>query len=137
MLHRHLIFSFVLLVEQTGAIIADDLYLCIELVSMATTYLWQSYMDQPRKLAKPARGQLYPTDKYILVYICTGTVLLYLVCIPGTGIFFIWVHVHSCTVHCCICIYVYMCNYGGMFVELVYMHDHHYWARLPILLAVS
>ena len=38
MLHRHLIFSFVLL-EQTGTIIADDLYLCIELVSMATTYL--------------------------------------------------------------------------------------------------
>ena len=42
MLHRHLIFSFVflvLLVQQTGTIIADDLYLCIELVSMATTYL--------------------------------------------------------------------------------------------------
>ena len=35
MLHRHLIFSF----EQTGTIIADDLYLCIELVSTATTYL--------------------------------------------------------------------------------------------------
>ena len=43
MLHRHLIFSFVcLLVQQTGTIIADDLYLCIELlvVSMATTYLY-------------------------------------------------------------------------------------------------
>ena len=39
MLHRHLIFSFVLLVQQTGTIIADDLYLCIELVSTATTYL--------------------------------------------------------------------------------------------------
>ena len=39
MLHRHLIFSFVLLVQQTGTIIADDLYLGIELVSMATTYL--------------------------------------------------------------------------------------------------
>ena len=39
MLHRHLVFSFVLLVQQTGTIIADDLYLCIELVSMATTYL--------------------------------------------------------------------------------------------------
>ena len=39
MLHRHLIFSFVLLVQQAGTIIADDLYLCIELVSMATTYL--------------------------------------------------------------------------------------------------
>ena len=31
----------------------------------------------------------------------------------------------------------YMCNYSGMFVELVYMYDHHNWARLPILLAVS
>ena len=39
MLHRHLIFSFVLLVQQTGTIIADDLYLCIELISMAATYL--------------------------------------------------------------------------------------------------
>ena len=28
-----------LLVQQTGTIIADDLYLCIKLVSMATTYL--------------------------------------------------------------------------------------------------
>ena len=41
MLHRHLIFSFVLLVKQTGTIIADDLYLCraIELVKTASTYL--------------------------------------------------------------------------------------------------
>ena len=39
MLHRNLMFSFVLLVQQTGTIIADDLYLCIELVSMAPTYL--------------------------------------------------------------------------------------------------
>ena len=31
----------------------------------------------------------------------------------------------------------YMCNYSGMYVELVYMYDHHNWARLPILLAVS
>ena len=38
-LHRHLICSFVLLVQQTGTIIADDLYLCIELVSTATTYI--------------------------------------------------------------------------------------------------
>ena len=32
--------------------------------------------------------------------------LFVLVCLPGTRIFFIWGHVHSCTVHCCICIYV-------------------------------
>ena len=62
MLHRHLIFSFVLLVQQTGTIIADDMYLCIELVSIATTYLLQSNMDQPRKVAKPACGQLYPPE---------------------------------------------------------------------------
>ena len=53
---RHLIFSFVSLVQQTGTIIADDLHLCIELVSTATIYLQQSNMDQPRKVAKPARG---------------------------------------------------------------------------------
>ena len=35
-------------------------------------------------------------------------------------------------------VYAYMCNYSsGMYVELVYMYDHHNWARLPILLAVS
>ena len=33
--------------------------------------------------------------------------------------------------------YAYICNYSGMYVELVYMYDHHNWARLPILLAVS
>ena len=60
MLHRHLIYSFVYWYKQTGTIIADNLYLCIELVSTATAYLWQGNMDQPRKVAKPARGQLYP-----------------------------------------------------------------------------
>ena len=35
-------------------------------------------------------------------------------------------------------VHAYMCNYSGMYVELVYMHDHHNWAiRLPIQLAVS
>ena len=39
------------------------------------------------------------------IYISTGTVMLFVsVYIPG--IFFIWGHVHSCTVHCC---YIYMC----------------------------
>ena len=55
---------------------------------MATTYLKQSNMDQPHKVAKPARGQLCIRGKYI-DYICTGTVLPFvLVCIPGTSIFF-------------------------------------------------
>ena len=34
-------------------------------------------------------------------------------------------------------LYAYMCNYSGMYAELVYMYDHHNWARLQILLAVS
>ena len=69
-------------------------------------------------------------------YICTDTVLLFvLVCILGTSILFVWGRIHSCTVHCCICIHTY--NNSGMYVELVYMYDHHNWARLPILLAVS
>ena len=73
---------------------------------MATTYLYIAYMDQPRKVAKPARGQLYPWCKYI--YICTGTVLLLFVLVYIPDIFFIWGHVHSCMVHCfrIICIYI-------------------------------
>ena len=84
-------------------------------------------MDQPRKVAKPARGQLH---------ICTGTVLLFvLVCIPGTSIFF---YLGACRfVHGSLLYMHIMCNYSGMYVELVYMYDHHNWARLPILLAVS
>ena len=64
-------------------------------------------MNQPRKVAKPARGQL---NREISVLadasvIRTYYVLLFaFVCIPG--IFFNWVHLYSCTVHCCICIYV-------------------------------
>ena len=39
-------------------------------------------MDQPRKVAKPARGQLLSAVSTNW-YICTGTVLLFvLVCIP-------------------------------------------------------
>ena len=62
-------------------------------------------MDQPRKVAKPARGQLNRCIRGRYIYICTGTVLLFgFLYIPG--IFFIWGHVHSCTVHCCICIHM-------------------------------
>ena len=47
----------------------------------------------------------------VSTYICTGTVLLFvLVYIPGTSIFFIWGHVHySCTVHCCCIICIFIC----------------------------
>ena len=34
-------------------------------------------------------------------------------------------------------LYMHICNYSRMYVELVYMYDHHNWARSPILLAVS
>ena len=61
-------------------------------------------MDQPHKVAKPARGQLNREikcpcrcirSKYSTYYV----LLLAFVYIPG--IFFIQVHVvHSCTVHC-------------------------------------
>ena len=72
---------------------------------MATTYfsrvIWINRVRLPNLLViNCSRGKC-------IDYICTGTVLLFvLVCIPGTSIFFIWGHVHSCTVHCCICIYV-------------------------------
>ena len=43
---------------------ADGMYLYIELVCTATTHIQQSNMDQPRKVAKPARGQLHKDVKY-------------------------------------------------------------------------
>ena len=96
------------------------MYICIELVCTATTYLKQSNMDQPRKVAKPARGQLNREikclcrcirGKYIYLHCC----LHLFVYVPG--IFFIWGHVHSCTVHCCMCICVTtaVCIYVDMY----------------------
>ena len=96
---------------------------------MATTYLLQSNMDQPRKVAKPARGQLYPWQVhiYVLVQYCCFYWFVYQV-----PVYFIWGHVPSL-----LYMHMYMCNYSGMYVELVYMYDYHNWARLPNLLAVS
>ena len=72
--------------------------------------------------------------KYI-DYICTGTVLLFVLgCIPGTSIFLgggMYIRARFTAV------YAYMCNYSGMYIELVCMYGHHNWARSPILLAVS
>ena len=63
-------------------------------------------------------------------YICTGTVLLFV--LPVYFLFGgIYIRARFTAV------YAYMRNYSGMYVELVYMYDHHNWARLPILLAVS
>ena len=71
----------------------------------------------------------------LLLVMFIGTVLLFvLVCIPGTSIFFIWdMYIRARFT----AVYAYMCNYSVMYVELVYMYDHHNWARLPILLVVS
>ena len=49
----------------------------------------------------------------VSTYICTGAVLLVVfVYIPD--IFLIWGHAHSCTVHCCICIYYKGFGRGGL-----------------------
>ena len=63
-------------------------------------------MNQPRKIAKPARGQLYPS--VVSTYICTGTAVEFGLYTPGTSIFFIWGHVHSCTVYTVVT-YIYIC----------------------------
>ena len=79
-------------------------------------------MDQPREDAKPARGQLNREIKcpYRCIrgnYIDYVYVLLFaFVYIPG--IFFIWVHVYSCTVHCCTCISVSLQRYLVCLVSL-------------------
>ena len=73
--------------------------------------------------------------KYI-DYICTGTVLLFLlVCIYKVPVYFLFGGMYIRARFTAV--YAYMCNYSGMYIELVYMYDHHNWARLPILLAVS
>ena len=79
-------------------------------------------MDEPRKVAKPARGQLNreikcPCRCIIVgryIYICTGTVLLFVfVYIPGIFLFGdMYIRARF------IAIYAYMCNYSGMYVEL-------------------
>ena len=46
----------------------------------------------------------------VSTYICTGTILL-VAFVYIAGIFFISERVHSCTVYCCICIYVYLQRY--------------------------
>ena len=89
-------------------------------------------MDQPRKVAKPARGQLYPwkVHIYALVQYCCLYWFVYQV-----PVYFLFGDMYIRARFTAA--YAYMCNYSGMYVELVYMYDHHNWARLPILLAVS
>ena len=79
-------------------------------------------MDQPRKIATSARGQLY---QYCCLYWFVYQVPVFL----GGGDMYIRVRFTA--------VYAYMCYYSGMYIELVYMYYHHNWARLPILLGVS
>ena len=76
MLHRHLIFSFVLLVQQTGTIIADDLYLCIELVWPPLTYSRVIRIYRVR-LPNLLVVSCIPRNKYIYIYILVQYCCLY------------------------------------------------------------
>ena len=51
-------------VQQTGILLVLMVCILIELVCTATTHIQQSNMDQPRKVAKPARCQLHKEVKY-------------------------------------------------------------------------
>ena len=69
--------------------------------------IWITRVRLPNLLVVSSTGKLsvLADASVVSTYICTGTVLLSVfVYIPG--IFLIWGHVHLCTVHCCICIYV-------------------------------
>ena len=63
-------------------------------------------MDQPRQAAKPARGQLNREISVLADASVVRTYVLLFEFVYITDFFFIWVHLYSCTVHCCICIYV-------------------------------
>ena len=82
-------------------------------------------MGQPRKVAKPARGHIYVLVQYCFLYWFVYKVPVYFL----SGDMYIRARFTA--------VYAYMCNYSGMYLELVYMYDHQNWARLPILLAVS
>ena len=82
-------------------------------------------MGQPRKVAKPASGHIYVLVQYCFLYWFVYKVPVYFL----SGDMYIRARFTA--------VYAYMCNYSGMYLELVYMYDHHNWVRLPILLAVS
>ena len=71
-------------------------------------------MDQPREVAKPARGQKnkeikctcrYISGMYMYMYKTRSDVCIYMFIYQVQYIFYLG-HVHSCTVHCCICKFV-------------------------------
>ena len=82
-------------------------------------------MDQPSKVAKPARGQLYPwyVHIYVLVQYCCLYWFVYQV-----PVYFLFgdMYIRSRFT----AVYAYMCNYSFVYVELICMYDHHNSARL-------
>ena len=108
----------------------------IELVFTAITYLEQRNMDEPRKAAKPARGQLNweikspcrcIRGKYIYMYCC-----LLFVYIPGIFLFG-----DMCIRARFTAVSAYMCIYSGMYNCIYLCSSHINRVRLPILLVVS
>ena len=91
-------------------------------------------MDQPFKVVKPARDQLYPCTSTYTIYVLVQYCCLYWF-VYQVPVYFLFggMYIRARFTS----VYAYMCNYSGMYVELVYMYDHHNWARPPILLAVS
>ena len=84
-------------------------------------------MDQPRKVAKPARGQLNREIKVSLQMhpvISTYRYVLQFALVYIPGIFFIWGHMHirARLIHCCI-IYI-ICDHSAVCIY-VYMYGHH------------
>ena len=76
------------------------------------------------------RGK-YIGSIYVLVQYCCLYWFVYQV-----PVYFLFGGIYICARFTAV-YYACMCNYSGMYVELVYMYDYHNWARLPILLAVS
>ena len=69
--------------------------------------IWINRVRLPNLLAVSSTEKMsaLADASVVSTYICTGTVLL-VVFVYRPDILSIWGHVHSCTVHCCICIYV-------------------------------
>ena len=83
-------------------------------------------MDQPRKVAKPARGQLKREIKCPCRCIIRGKYTYMYCCL----LLFIY-QVYFLFGDMCIrarftAVYAYMCNYSGMYVLYVYMCSHIY-----------
>ena len=84
----------------------------MELVSTATTYLEQSNVDQPRKVAKPARVSCIRV-KYIYMYwystaVCIGLYTRHQYIFYLGTCTFVYGPLLLCNMH------IYMCNYSGM-----------------------